>query len=273
MNKESFFISLFNNKFIGDDAAVIDNYVYSSDAFFENVHFKRDWMSLYDIGYKSMIVNISDAIAMNSKPLYALIAISMPKDIKPIDMENLAKGIKDAAKKYKIEIIGGDTIASQKIDISITLVSKTKRPIFRKKIKEDYLLAYTGNLGSVKKDLKRVLRGFKIPKNSKFIRPILRDKFMEKASKYIKACMDISDGLFDDLSKLSKLNKIGFEFFEKIPKRIGCSGEEYELLFAFEKKDLKKVLNISKKTRTPITIFAKAKRKPIYKNICKPNHF
>lgn len=273
MNKENFFISLFNNKFIGDDAAVIDNYVYSSDAFFEDVHFKQEWMSFYEIGYKSMLVNISDAIAMNATPLYALVTIALPKDMKPIDMENLAKGIKECAAKYKIKIIGGDTIASNKIDISITLISKTKKPIFRKKIKEGYLLAYTGNLGSVERDLNRLLRGFKVSKNSKFIRPILREKFMQKASRYIKACMDISDGLFDDLSKLSKLNRIGFDFFEKIPKQVGCSGEEYELLFAFDKKDLKKVLNISKKTRTPIAIFAKAKRKELYKNPCKPNHF
>ncbi len=273
MNKESFFISLFNSKFIGDDAAFIDGFLYSSDAFFEDVHFKRDWISLYDIGYKSMLVNISDAIAMNAKPLYALISIALPKDMSQYDMEILASGIKDCAKKYGIKIAGGDTISSDKIDISITIISKTKKPIFRKKIKEGYLLAYTGELGSVKKDLDRLQRGYKISKNSKFKRPILRDAFMQKANRYIKACMDISDGLFDDLSKLSKLNRIGFDFFKKIPKRVGCSGEEYELLFAFDKRDLKKILNISKKTRTPITIFAKAKRESKFRNLCRPNHF
>ncbi|WP_281950780.1 thiamine-phosphate kinase [Nitrosophilus kaiyonis] len=272
MNKESFFISLFNNKFVGDDAAFLDKYIYSVDAFNENIHFKKEWLSYYEIGQKAMIVNISDAIAMNAKPLYALLSIALPKDIKPYQMEELAKGIKDIANRYKIEIIGGDTISGKKIDISITIISKTKKPIFRKPIKDGYLLAYTGELGRVKKDLDKLLRGKKVGKNSKFKKPILRDKFMQKASRYIKASMDISDGLFDDLGKLSKLNRIGFKFFNKIDKRVGCSGEEYELLFAFDKRDLKKILQISKITRTPITVFAKAVRKP-YKNICKPHHF
>jgi len=272
VNKENFFISLFNNKVIGDDGAYIDGYVYSTDAFFEDIHFKKGWLSYYEIGQKAMLVNISDAIAMNAKPLQALISIAMPGDIKPLDMEELSSGIIDTAKEFGIEIIGGDTISGNKIDISITIISKTKKPIFRKPIKEDYYLAYTGTLGSVKKDLDKLLRGKKVGKNSKFRKPILRKEFMQKANRYIKAVMDISDGLFDDLGKLSKLNKIGFEFFTKVPKRVGCSGEEYELLFAFDKRDFKRILNIAKMTRTPITVFAKAVRKP-YRNICRPHHF
>ena len=272
MNKESFFISLFNNKFVGDDAAFLEGLIYCVDAFNEDIHFKRDWLSFYEIGQKAMIVNISDAIAMNADPKYALLSISLPKDIKPIQMEELAIGIKDICKEYDIEIIGGDTVAGDKIDISITLISKSKKPIFRKPIKKGYYIAYTGNLGSVQKDLNRLLRGQKVSKRSRFKKPVLRKDFMNRANRYIKAAMDISDGLFDDLQKISKLNKIGFDFFEKIPKRVGCSGEEYELLFAFDRRDLRKILNIAKITRTPVTIFAKAALKP-YKNICKPHHF
>ena len=272
MNKESFFISLFNNKFIGDDGAKIDDIIYSMDAFNEDVHFKRDWLNFFEIGQKAMLVNISDAIAMNAKPKYALLSVALPKDIKPIYMEMLAEGIKKTARDFGIEIIGGDTVASDKIDISITLVSQNKKAIFRRPIKSGYLLAYTGDLGSVQKDLKRLQRGYKVGKNSKFKKPIIRKDFMRRASRYIKAAMDISDGLFDDLNKLSKLNRIGFKFFKKIPKRVGCSAEEYELLIAFDKRDLKKILQISKKTRTKITVFAKAKRAS-YKNICKPHHF
>ena len=272
MNKESFFISLFNNKIIGDDGALIDGYIYSTDIFLENTHFKKGWLNYYEIGQKAMLVNISDVIAMNAKPLYALLSIALPKDIKPFQMEEIARGIKDVASKYRVKIVGGDTVSNNKIDISITIISKSKKPIFRKPIKEGYLLAYTGKLGNVKKDLDTLQRGKRVGKNSKFKKPILREKFMQKASRFIKASMDISDGLFDDLDKLSKLNKIGFKFFNKIEKRVGCSGEEYELLFAFDKKDLRKILQISKITRTPITVFAKAVRKS-YKNICRPHHF
>ena len=272
MNKESFFISLFNSKFIGDDGAVIDGYVYSADAFNEDVHFKREWMSYKQVAKKAMLVNISDAIAMNAKPKYALVTIAMPKDITKEEMRQIAEGLQEAAKEYKCQIVGGDTVASDRLDISITLISATKKPIGRKPLKKGYLLAYTGELGSVGKDLRKLMRGVRVSKYSKFLEPKLRFEFMQRASRYIKACMDISDGLFDDLGKLATLNRVGFEFLQTVPKRVGCSGEEYELLFAFDPRDRKALEIVSQKTRTPITIFAKVSTKP-YKNICKPNHF
>ncbi len=272
MNKEFFYISLFNNKFIGDDGAYIDGFVYSSDAFCENVHFKRAWMDLERIAKKAVLVNISDAVAMNAKPVYALVSIAMPKDITPQQMEEIAQGLKSETQKFGCEIIGGDTIASDRLEFHITIISKTKKPIFRKPLKNGYLLAYTGTLGSVHRDLTKLFRGGKVSCRSKFVTPVLRKDFMRRASRYIKAAMDISDGLFDDLGKLAKLNRIGFEFFEKIPKRVGCSGEEYELLFAFDERDRIKIENIAKMTRTPVTIFARAAFRP-YKNICKPQHF
>ena len=72
MNLENYFISQFKNAHIGDDGALIDDTVYSKDAFFEDVHFKKEWMNHYQIASKAMMVNISDAIAMNAKPKYAL---------------------------------------------------------------------------------------------------------------------------------------------------------------------------------------------------------
>ncbi len=81
MDKESRFISLFKSKKIGDDAALVGGMVYSKDAFFENVHFKKTWMSHCQIAAKAMSVNISDAIAMNAKPKYALLSVAMPKNI------------------------------------------------------------------------------------------------------------------------------------------------------------------------------------------------
>ena len=81
IDKESFFISLFDTKYIGDDGAVIGDTIYSKDLFCEDIHFKREWMSLEEISYKSMLINISDAIVMNAKPLYALIGIKIPKSL------------------------------------------------------------------------------------------------------------------------------------------------------------------------------------------------
>jgi thiamine-monophosphate kinase len=227
-------------------------------------------MSLEDIAYKAMIVNISDAIAMNAKPIYALVNIAIPKNFTNKELKELASGFKRAKEEFEFEIIGGDTIASIKLDISITLISKTKRPIFRKPIKKGYILGYTGEIGEAKKELKTAFRTKRA--KGKLLKPKLRQKFISRAARHIKAAMDISDGLFDDLQKLATLNKIGFEFFKKIPKKEGCSGEEYELLFAIDKRDIKKILAISKITRTKVTFFALAKGVK-YKNSCKPNHF
>jgi len=149
-NKEDFFIKQFkSSKFIGDDGAVIGKYVYSVDAFFENVHFKRQWMSLKEIAIKSMLVNISDAIVMNSIPKYALLTVAIPPFFTKKDLKELAKGFKKVAKQYNIEIIGGDTISNDKLDISITIISVTTKPIFRTGTKKNDLICYTGSLGTV----------------------------------------------------------------------------------------------------------------------------
>ncbi|MDX4060505.1 thiamine-phosphate kinase [Aliarcobacter skirrowii] len=259
MNKEQFFInSIQNSKYNGDDGAFIDGYVYSMDAFFEDVHFKKDWFTLKQIAYKSMLVNISDAIAMNAKPKYALISIAIPKYYTNEDLQELANGFKKAAKDFDFEIIGGDTIENHKLDISITIISKTSKPIYRSGVKEGDYLCYTGKLGDSKKDLEALLSGKKIKKSSKFIKPVLKADFFYEASKYINASMDISDGLFLDLEKLSIASNIGFDIFRKIDDNIASSGEEYEILFSCSQKNLKKIEQIAKKHKTKLNFFAKA---------------
>ena len=273
MNKEEYFIKQFsNNKIIGDDGAFIDGFVYSMDAFFENVHFKKEWMSLKQIAYKSMIVNISDAIVMNAKPLYALLSVAIPKTYSEKDLEELAEGFKKASKEFGIKIIGGDTIANEKLDISVTIISKTSNPIYRNGVKKDDLLCYTGTLGSCKEDLEKLFRNEMISKKSKFIKPKLKPNFFYEIAPYITSSMDISDGLFFELERLSKASKVGFEFFNEINENIGASGEEYEILFSFNKKYINKIQKIALKHKVELNIFAKA-IKGKYRTDCKNHHF
>ena len=276
--KEEFFIKQFKSKYIGDDGAVVKFQVPSSkfqviasDSFFEDIHFKRNWLSLEEISYKASLINLSDMIVMNAKAKYAILNVAFPKSLSLKEIKNLADGFKKAAKEYNYEIIGGDTIQNNKIAISVTHIGFSKKPIYRKaKINE--FVAFTGSLGSVKRDLTLLLRGGKINKNSKFIKPVLRDKFFYKASKYITSACDISDGLFKELERISKISNIGYEFLKGFDKRVGCSGEEYEILFTFPKRNLKVIKNIAKLTKTPITIFAITKRGK-FKSICPENHF
>ncbi len=275
MNLENYFISNFNSKHIGDDCAHLENdivNVYSKDAFFENVHFKLDWMSFYQVARKAMMVNISDAVAMNAKPKYALLSVAMPKNITKSQMRELVQGFKDAASEYNIEIIGGDTISNIKLDITVTILSHSKKPLYRKGIRNNYLIAYSGNLGRSKKDLSRLINLGKIHKKSKFVDIKLRDDFIKCSMRFLASGMDISDGLYSDLSKLAEANNIGFKFHKKISKCIGCSGEEYEMLVAFDKRYKNAMLRRSRQSRTKLNIFATSIRSR-YKNRCKAHHF
>ena len=95
---------------------------------------------------------------------------------------------------------------------------------------------------------------------------------MEKSQRILKAGMDISDGIFSDLDKMSTLNNIGIKFTKKMPKSVACSGGEYEMLVAFDARDKKALKRRAQQSRTPLSIFAKATRNR-YINRCKAHHF
>ena len=273
MNKEEYLISKFQSSKIGDDGAVIGDLVYSKDLFCENIHFKLSWMSLKQIAIKSMLVNISDAIAMNAKPKQALIGLVIPSNFSLKQIQELSSGFKEVSDKYSIEIIGGDTTSGDSLMISITIISQTKKPIYRSGMKIGNYIAYTGQIGNSKKGLTKLLRGGKLSSNSRFITPILKADFFYEASKFITAGLDISDGLSKDLSRLCKSNgNLGIRFFKKLSKDELCSGEEYEMLFSFAPKNMAKLKSLSKKYRIKLNIIGVTCR-GTYNSTCKENHF
>lgn len=272
MDAEEYFISKIKNNDIGDDGAVIGEFIYSVDAFCEGSHFKREWMSISQIATKAMLINISDAIAMNAKPFYALISIVLPKDITTKEIDELTEAFLSVARDYDFRIIGGDTVGGDKLDISITIISKSDNPLLRSTLNKGDILAYTGILGESKRDLNRLFKGETIDKDSKFIKPILRDNFIYNSREYLTAGMDISDGLFCDTNKILDINSFGFKMIKEIDIEIGSSGEEYEMLIAFNPKNLEKILEIAKKTNLEITPFAKV-IEGNNRMICKSHHF
>ena len=256
MNREDYYISKIKNRYIGDDGAIIGDTIYSMDSFCEDIHFKREWLTLYQIAQKAMIINISDAIAMNAKPKFALISISLPKNITIDEIDELTLGFKDIADKYNCKIIGGDTVAGDKIDISITIISYSINPLLRKGLEEGDILAYTGELGESKRDLDRLFQNLPIKDNSRFIKPTLRDDFIYSMREHIKVGMDISDGLFCDTNKLLQINNLGCTLLKDIPPYIYSSGEEYEMLIGFKASKLQ-ILNSYGLKLTPFAIITK----------------
>lgn len=272
IDKEQYLINKLTSKHIGDDAAVIGETLYSMDTFFEDVHFKRSWMNMAQIGKKAMLVNLSDAIAMNAQPKYALVSVSLPKNIENKEIDVLMKSLEDTAKSYGCEIIGGDTIGADKLHLCITIVSQSTYPLLRKGLQEGDLLAFTGALGQSKQDLERLMRGEKISSDSKFYEPILRAEFIKKSRPYLHAGMDISDGLFCDANKLLDMNGYGFELLLDIDPKMGLSGEEYEMLVGFSPKNLEIILAIAKETDTAFTVFAKVVQND-ERFFCESHHF
>ena len=257
MNAEDYLINRLSSPYIGDDGAIVEDRIYSMDAFFEGVHFKREWMTLKQIARKAMLINISDAVAMNAQPIYALVALSLPKEITTDEIDEIIDSIHKTASEFGCEIIGGDTIAGERLDFTITIISKSQNPLTRKGLKEGDLLAYTGSLGESRRDLNRLFNGEKIASDSRFIEPVLRQEFIKRARPYLSVGMDISDGLFSDTNKLLDYNSVGFEPTIDIGYDIGSSGEEYEMLVGFSANNLEKILEISKTLNIGFTVFAK----------------
>ena len=258
MNKEDFIIKPFLNDLNGDDGAVLGKWCFSKDLFCEDVHFKRGWLSFEQIAAKAMLVNISDALVMNAVPKYALLGLALPN----LNREALAllqKGFLKTAKKFGIKIIGGDTIESDKIVICITIIAKIRaRAVFRKGLERGHFLAFTGRLGEALRGLEILQKGGSLGTNHRFIKPKLRMKFFYEAAPFVSCAMDISDGLSKDLSRLLGVNKLGLSWLKNLSDAELYSGEEYEILFAFDGKNRKKIEKIAKKHGVKLNIFAKA---------------
>lgn len=273
MDLESYWIDKIKTSHIGDDGAVIEEQVYAMDAFWEGTHFKKEWMSIEQIAHKAFMVNLSDMVAMNATAKYMLITVAFPKNIKKKQVKRLSEKLAQLAKEHNIEIIGGDTIGSDRLGIVITMIGTTRNPLKRVGLEDGDLLAYTGKLGNAKKELDRLFLGERIEDNSKFYNPKLRIDFIKAATPWLSAGMDISDGLYCDTNKLLKENQKYIQELKVIPKEIGESGEEYEMLIAFNPINLNRVKRIAKLTNTPLTIFAKVTNKKEETYPCKGQHF
>ena len=272
IDKEHYLINRLSSKYIGDDAAIIGDTLYSMDAFFEDVHFKREWMSMAQIGRKAMLINLSDAIAMNAQPQFALVTVSLPEDISNAEIDELTLSLESTAKEYGCEIIGGDTVGGDKLHLSITIISKSDDPLLRSGLKEGDLLAFTGTLGESKRNLDALFRGEKLSDNARFFEPTLRAEFIAKARPFLRVGMDISDGLYCDTNKLLDINKYGFNILKTINDHIGLSGEEYEMLIGFDPKDLEPLKEIAETLNIPLTVFAEVAKND-ERFSCESHHF
>ena len=271
---------------IGDDAAVLDHgkdpTLISTDLLIEGIHFDLSYMPLKHLGYKAVIVNISDIYAMNSIPKQITVSVAISNRFTLEAIEELYKGINLACKNYKIDLIGGDTSSSVTgliISISVLGSASKKKIVKRNGAKENDLLVVSGDLGGAYTGLQILEREkavFKVNPNtqpdlSKYTYCIERQLKPEARKDVIElldeleiiptSMIDISDGLSSEILHLSKASEVGFHLFEeKIPIdpevtmtsgefKLNSTtsalngGEDYELLFTINQKDFEKIKN------------------------------
>ncbi len=274
MNEESFVDYLKKNfefkgyKGIGDDCSVVkknNSYqLISKDLLIENVHFSLNFYDFIEIGKKSLSVNVSDIVAMGGIAEYFYLGLGFPfKRFSDSDLIELLKGIKEFSKFYDIELAGGDLTYSKELVISITIVGKTYKPIFRSNAKEGDLICISDFVGESALGLNMLKRDKNIDNyyTRKHKIPEINISLSRIVSKYANSMIDISDGLLKDLNRILKesdkgaevyLDRIKYkEDFKNICREYGfdykelmlSGGEDYVLLFTISKENFKKLRN------------------------------
>ena len=272
-------------KGVGDDAAVIatseeEVMLVSTDMLVEGIHFNLMYSPLMHLGYKSVVVNLSDIYAMNGTPKQITVSVAISSRFPLEAVEELYKGIKKACDIYQIDLVGGDTTSSLSgLVISITAVGTAKKDevVYRSGAKEYDLLVVSGDLGGAYMGLQVLERERAVFKANPEIQPDLdgHDYLLERQLKpearkdviqilkelevHPTSMIDISDGLASEIMHICKASEVGCTIYdERIPLDAKTSiaaiefnvdpvttalngGEDYELLFTIKQEDYDKV--------------------------------
>jgi thiamine-monophosphate kinase len=269
---------------VGDDAAVIDHFgkqtVITTDLMIEGIHFDLIYTPLKHLGYKSVVVNLSDIYAMNAVPTQMILSLGISNRFSVEALDEFYEGVYAACDKYGVDLVGGDTNSSQKgFIISITALGEVAPGKFVKRstAKKGNLLCVSGDLGAAYVGLLFLEREKKIFLESpnvqpdfegeayvigKLLKPEARKdiiEFFEKENITPTSMMDISDGLSSEILHICHDSNLGCVLYEeKIPvaeemKRAAfkfeidptaCAlsgGEDYELLFTIGQEDYDKL--------------------------------
>jgi thiamine-monophosphate kinase len=271
-------------KAIGDDAAVLDasekQTLVTTDLLIEGVHFDLSYMPLKHLGYKAVIVNLSDVYAMNGVAEQITVSIAVSNRFSLEAIEELYAGIQLACETYKVDLVGGDTTSSTKgILISVTAIGKAEKEdvVYRNGAKETDLIVVSGDLGAAYlglQVLEREKQVFKVDPNNqpdldsytylieRQLKPEARKDipgFLKEMEVKPTAMIDISDGLSSELFHICTQSKVGCKVYEdKLPldpqvisaceefeldsTMVALSGgEDYELLFTVPIADFDKI--------------------------------
>lgn len=288
--KEKEFITIIkntlNSPYIGDDCAYLKDLgiVVTQDSLVEDIHFSTKFISAFDLGFKAVMVNVSDVAASGAEPKYLTVSLSLPSNVKEDFVEEFYNGCKKACGN-DVQIVGGDITGSEKIYISICAIGKTlgRNISSRKNAKIGQKVIVSGIHGSSSAGLNLLLEGKNSPEKfiKSHINPVAQVEFGKNISTTVKesyAMMDTSDGLMDGLSTIANesgvlldidFDKILYdkdiEQFENWQDLVLFGGEDYQILATvpqnfqggFEIGVVKEGLGVNLKLRDKITHYSK----------------
>ena len=266
---------------IGDDAARVatpdDSLLFTSDLLIEGVHFNRDWISMRDLGHKSLTASLSDIAAMGGRPAYFLLSLALP-DLAAQTAAALVRGIHAAAAEHRVALVGGDTCAADRLIIDVFLAGFAPHgAVTRSGARAGDDIYVTGTLGDSALGLALLSepRGTVSARDRNYLvrrhhRPTARVKTgMELARQGLaRAMMDVSDGLAQDLGHICRASGTGAVVYQdRVPlspafRRVAgpgdltCAlsgGEDYELLFTARSDARKAVERVARRTGVAIT--------------------
>lgn len=256
--------ALSDSSYLGDDCAFLspellgNNGLYvTQDSLVEDIHFSLSTTTPYQLGKKSINVNISDLAAALAKPLFVTISLSLPKNICEDFVKEFYRGVNDVCENYGVKVVGGDLTGSDKVFLSICAIGKKIVPFetSRSSAKEGDIIVTTGFHGDSAGGLKLLSDGLAAPKSliDSHLDPIAKTEKSEILAQFVNsdfAMMDTSDGLGDALYKIASQSNVSMAVeFEKVPisdelkqtfpnnfKSLALwGGEDYELLFCVSK--------------------------------------
>jgi len=241
---------------IGDDAAVLRasarDLVLSVDASVEGVHFERAWLAPEDIGFRALSAALSDLAAMAAEPRCALVALTCPAELDDATLYAIVDGFAQGQAHYGCPIAGGNLAAGPALSITTTVVGESpERPLLRSGARAGHGLYVTGTLGAaaIGLQLLRTHREHLGPEQvARFRRPTARIEEGRAIAAYASACIDVSDGLLQDLGHVCAASGVGCDVeLACLPLPAGSpltreetlelalrGGEDYELLVAAE---------------------------------------
>jgi thiamine-monophosphate kinase len=230
---------------IGDDAAILEvpageKLVVSTDTSLEGVHFRREWLNHFEIGYRATTAALSDLAAMAARPLGLVIAITLPEADRH-EARTIATGIGEGASAVLCPIVGGDLSSGKVLSLTITALGSVKRPLSRAGAKPGQRVYVTGRLGGPAAALRAWSAGGEPSERdrTRFANPVPRiEAAIGLAARGATSAIDISDGLIADLGHIAAASKVSIEidlariprFGDAAPMEAASSGEEYEIV-------------------------------------------